>query len=272
MVLLYMLKESRERTALPIESTSILPKMLWVWTISSSVTTVTGGGEVFPTSFVYVLFWLPVPRPTFSVSSGRSGKFAEPWEADTAACILVTNPWRPSFSKALERNLKSDTMGSMQYPNTGRTCALRAVSCASENSDGQARLRWDFELSERSCCTLYEELCDHLRVEAMSVLLLRHAATHCNTLNTLQHAATHCNTHRNTRHHTASHPYTRQHTATHCNTPPHIATPCNTLQHTATHRHTLQHSATHCSTAFQHTASPAHGGDQIISPAASNCN
>ena len=46
-------------------------------------------------------------------------------------------------------------------------------------------------------------------------LLLKHAATRCNTL---QHAATHCNT--------------LQHTATVCNTLQHSATHCNTLQDT----------------------------------------
>ena len=83
------------------------------------------------------------------------------------------------------------------------------------------------------------------------VWLIRHFATHCNTL---QHTATHCNT--------------LQHTATHCNTLQHKArhevwlirhfttnwTQCNTLQHTATHCNTLQHGVSpfeNCNTATQ---------------------
>ena len=64
---------------------------------------------------------------------------------------------------------------------------------------------------------------------------MRHAATHCNTL---QHVSTHCNT--------------LQHTATLCNTLQHSATHCNTLQHTATHCNTLQHTATLCNTRCLH--------------------
>ena len=59
---------------------------------------------------------------------------------------------------------------------------------------------------------------------------IRHAATHCNTL---QHAATHGHTLQHN-HHAATHYNTQQHTATRSNTLQHAATHCNTLQHTAT--------------------------------------
>jgi len=58
---------------------------------------------------------------------------------------------------------------------------------------------------------------------ALPVLNLCGAATHCNTL---QHTATHCNT--------------LQHIATHCNTLQYTATHCNTLQHTPCRHHCLQ--------------------------------
>jgi len=83
---------------------------------------------------------------------------------------------------------------------------------------------------------------------------LRHAATHCNTL---QRTATRCNTERL---------WVRDYEVRRMgNALDHAATHCNTLQHTATHCNTLQHTATHCNT-LQHTATPSWEPTSIITP------
>jgi len=130
---------------------------------------------------------------------------------------------------------------------------------------------------------------------SLTVNILRHTATHCNTL---QHTAIHCNTLLQERLDSPSRVYiynaliarkydtthcnTLQHAATHCSTllrerldsPSRVcthiytATHCNTLQHTASN--TLQRTATHC-TALQHTVaretglSLAHASESLVS-------